>query len=79
MKTATEQYKYNAEADHALGELYSRLHATTNQLRIQGLQIELGGDFNYYAFGGEINDEMKLACLEYEYLQRIGKIDLALA
>ena len=43
------------------------------------LRLQLGGMPNFYAMGGAINEEMKLACLEYEYLQQVGKIDLVLA
>lgn len=75
----THEIKYNEKADEALRELYARNNAITTALKISAVEIELGGSFNYYAFGGEINDDMRLACLEYEYLQRIGKINLATA
>lgn len=74
-----KQYRFSKEADALLDAKYTERDATTTPLKIATLEIELGGTFNYYAFGGEINDEMKLTSLEYEYLERMGKIELIFA
>jgi hypothetical protein len=72
-------HRFNEEADKCLVELYASVGAIEAFQKINTLQKELGGDFSFHALGGNVSDEMKLACLEYEYLERIGKIDSVLA
>jgi len=72
-------YRFNPQADACLEELYASVGAVTTAQKITILQKELGGDFNFQAFGGVVNDQMKLGCLEYDYLERAGKIDVVLA
>lgn len=66
-------------ADNYLEAFYKVKNAQSVQEKITLLKGKLGGTFNFYALGGDITDEMKLACLEYEYLERMGVIDLVLA
>jgi hypothetical protein len=70
--------KYTAQADAALSSLYQLRGADTTQQKIVILQDHLGSS-NFYALGGEINDEMKLGCLEYDYLEFQGLIETCLA
>jgi len=77
--SATQTKSFGHGADAALNELYSSVGATSTDEKMGTLRLQLGGMPNFYAMGGAINEEMKLACLEYEYLQQVGKIDLVLA
>ena len=71
---------YGAEADTFLAEFYKSFEADTTQKKIALLESKfLGADSNFYAFGGDLTDEMKLGCLEYEFLEQMGKITLVLA
>jgi hypothetical protein len=72
-------FRFNEEADQCLGELYASVGATEAFQKINTLQKELGGNFSFHALGGNVSEEMKLACLEYEYLERVGKINVVLA
>jgi hypothetical protein len=73
------QAKFNANADACLAKLYTPVGASTTEQKIHVLERELGGQFNFYALGGNIDDDMKLACLEYEYLERMGQVELVFA
>lgn len=73
---------FGAEADAYLAEFYNSVGAKTIQEKINVLSIKLGEEStpsNYYAFGGNLTDDMKLGCLEYEFLEQAGKITLVLA
>lgn len=78
--TTTQRPKsFGSEADAFLDAFYKTFTADTTQKRIALLQDNLGGESSFYALGGDINDDMKLACLEYEYLEQMGKLKLVLA
>ena len=70
--------KYSPDADEFLKNFYEGKSATTDLEKIAALQAELGGDFAFHAKGG-VSDEMKLTCLEYDILERAGKITLNLS
>jgi len=70
---------FGPQADAFLTSTYEEVGAKTTAEQINLLQMKLGGEFSFYALGGDINDEMKLACLEYEFLSRNGQIELVLA
>ena len=72
-------YRFNKEADACLEDLYKSVGAVTPARKLVILQKEVGGDFNFQAFGGELNEEIRLGCLEYEYLERMGKIEIIFA
>lgn len=74
-----DAYKYNEKADEALNKLYLAGNATSTDQRIEVIETALQERANFYAFGGELTPEMKLGCLEYEYLGRKGLIELTLA
>ncbi len=67
--------KYSPDADEFLKNFYEGKSATTDSEKIAALQAELGGDFAFHAKGG-VPDKMKLACLEYDVLERAGKVTL---
>ncbi len=72
--------RYTLEADKALEELYSAANqAVTTLEKIEALECALQENSNYYAFGGEMSEDIKLGCLEYEYLSNRGLIELLLA
>jgi hypothetical protein len=79
VKDQPHKKSFGEQADAFLLELYKSVGAETTLEKINLIQMKLGGVSNFYALGGEINDEMKLACLEYEYLEQEGKITLVLA
>jgi hypothetical protein len=66
-------------AEAFLTKLYAEYRITATEGKIKVLEDKLGGPSNFYGMGGEVNDEMKLACLEYEYLERQGQIKLTFA
>lgn len=70
--------KYNAKADEALERLYTSARAVSIGDKIRALE-SIQGTANFYAFGGELNDDMRLGCLEYEYLGEQDLIELVLA
>jgi len=76
-----ESPRFNVNADAALNELYENVGAKTTEHKINALKPHLDGDgeWNFYAVGGEVNQEMILGCLEYEYLSSRGLIELTLA
>ena len=76
-----ESPRFTPQADAALDELYEKVGATTVAQKINALKLNLGdhGEWNFYAYGGEVNEDMILGCLEYEYLSSRGLIDLTLA
>lgn len=70
---------FGEEADKFLKEFYEKYGSTTTQQKVELLKLVIGGQFNFYAMGGPVTDEMMLGCLEYELLDREGKITLVLA
>jgi hypothetical protein len=71
---------YGEAADAFLAEFYRSYGAETTQQKMKVLEANLGQlPSNYYALGGSLNDEMKLGCLEYDFLNQSGKIELVLA
>jgi hypothetical protein len=77
-QTTLQPSKFGAEADAALSKFYHDAKAEIIADKIKALESELGGPANYYAFGGTVSDEMKLGCLEYEYLSLRDLVDLVL-
>jgi hypothetical protein len=76
----TPPKSYGAAADAFLTEFYKSYGAETTQQKLKVLEANLGQQpSNYYPLGGTLNDEMKLGCLEYDYLSQMGKIELVLA
>jgi hypothetical protein len=71
--------KFGKSVDEYLAAFYAVSKAQTTAEKIGLLQAKLGGTFNFYALGGEVTDDMKLTCLEYEYLERMGVIDVVLS
>ncbi len=69
------------EAEEFLANFYLAYKVFSTSDKIDLLQKELGGGtFNFSGFGeGALTDDMKLACLEYDFLERKGKISLILA
>lgn len=68
-----KNYKFNQKADKELDRVYFDCPDTKS--KIKKLDEILGGQSNFYAFpNGEITDDMKLGCLEYEYLGNLGLI-----
>ena len=62
------------EAQKFLAEFYIEKQAETTRDKISALDAELGGQSNFYAFGGEVTDDIRLSCLEYEYLVECGVV-----
>ena|SRR5450631_2762053 len=79
-ETQTKLPSFGTEAENFLKEFYKSVGAETAAQKVTLLQIKLddalGGTANFYALGGEVSDAMKLGCLEYEFLERLGKIPL---
>jgi hypothetical protein len=70
---------FGAEGDQYLADFYTRFGAATAQQKMNALLTELHGSPLFYAMGGEVTEDMKLACLEYDFLDKSGKIKLVLA
>ena len=76
---------YTDEARAALEELYRDAAARhslvqlTPQTKIFVLDTALGGSSNFYASGGPLTDEIKVGCLELQYLELKGLVKLELA
>ena len=79
MAKTTHSKSFGPGPDTFLEAFYAPFGTISTQQKIQLLQLQMGGTSNFYALGGHINDDMKLACLEYEYLEQAGKIELVLA
>jgi hypothetical protein len=78
MNSQTPGKSYGQEGDAFLAEFYGEVKDTPQKIIM--LERGLGEPpSNYYAFGGSLTDEMKLGCLEYEFLERNNKIVLELA
>lgn len=76
--------EYSVEAQAALQELYdnaaSRVsEALTPKMKILVLDNALGGPSNFYASGGILTVELKLKCLELQYLEMRGLVQMELA
>jgi hypothetical protein len=70
----SEQKSFGEKADKFLAELYHSCGAVSTAQKINVLNLKLGGEYNFYARGGEVTDDIKLACLEYELLQQEKQI-----
>ena len=73
---------FGPKGDAYLANFYNSIGAKTTQQKLNVLSIRLGEDItqsHYYALGGNLTDEMKLGCLEYEFLEQAGQIELVLA
>lgn len=70
---------YPPEAQAFLGKLYDSVGAVDTHHKLELLRIKLGNDYNFYAAGGEVNDEMRLRALEHELLEQEGLITSQLA
>lgn len=76
----TPPKSFGKDADAYLAETYMMTGATTTIQKINTLKLKMGDvESNFYGFGVVVNDEMKLACLEYEFLEQHGKITLVTA
>jgi hypothetical protein len=76
----TSCHKFGEEADKFLQDFYKRFGSEKTQEKINLLQDKLGGTSNFYSLGGgSLTDEQKLACLEYEFLEKSGVIKVVLA
>jgi len=78
-KTATEEVRFDREADKALRDLYGKYGSDqTTEQKIHILEDILGKS-HFYATGGDVPYEAKLACLEYEWLalKQLIQLDLA--
>ena len=74
----TTVFRYNQMADAALNNLYESVGADSIAQKITVLDLKLGGSHEFYAFGGETSEEIRLGCLEYEFLNQEGLIELTL-
>ena len=83
MDTHTSTPRFSIEADEALESLYTSVGALTVEHKINALKLKMNdetlGGPNFYAFGGEVSQDMILGCLEYEYLSERNLIALDLA
>ncbi|MCP5520652.1 MAG: hypothetical protein H7A46_03795 [Verrucomicrobiales bacterium] len=55
-----------------LQQVYASVGAASTSEKLTLLTNYLGGEPNFYAMGGAMTEEMKLGCLEYEYLENQG-------
>ena len=76
--TTIKTVKFGAEADDFLRVFYHGYGITSVAGKIKILEDKTGGPHNFYGQGGAVSDEMKLACLEYEFLELNNKIKLTL-
>lgn len=75
-----EPKSFGEEADRFLAHYYDCYNAETTEQKIALLERELGqGPSNHFVYVGSINEEMKLGCLEYDFLEIKGKLTLVLA
>jgi len=63
--------KFNKKADKFLDRLYKSVGAKTYKQKLNLLNLKLGGPSN---FSHNMFDAQKVACLEYEILERFGLI-----
>ena len=73
---ATTTKSFGPEADAYLDSFYKSCGAETTQQRIIVLEMKLGTQSNFYAYGGNPTDEMKLGSLEYDFLEQHNLITL---
>lgn len=78
MANAPEQKSFVEKADAFLIEFYKSCGAESPHQKITVLELKLGKS-NFYAYGGQVTDEMKLGSLEYDFLERQGLIELVYA
>lgn len=57
-----------------LDTFYELMGTTTVTARTELLMRRLGGTFNFYTENGAPTEQQKLACLESEYLERMGVV-----
>ena len=80
--SVNNQKTFGEKADAYLAAFYTTVGAVSTPQKITALLLKLGeesGQSNYYAFGGNLTEEMKLGCLEYEFLEKEDQITLVLA
>ncbi len=71
---------FGTEADKFLQDFYKRFGSSTTEEKTNLLQEKLRGTCNFYSLGsGDVTAEQKLACLEYEFLEKCGQINLIFA
>ena len=76
INNAAGKKSFGEKADKFLQEFYKRFGSTTTEQKTNLLQEKLGGTCNFYSLGsGNLTPEQKLACLEYEFLEKCGQID----
>jgi len=68
--------RFTQEADAYLEQFYTSARVVEVNDKISALEERLGGSSEFYAFGGEVTPEMRLGCLEYEYLLEEGMLKL---
>jgi len=67
MNEQLESEGFTREQKEKLDAFYVPFGATTTAQKIHSLETRLGHS-NFYVTGGELTDEMKLGCLEYEFV-----------
>jgi hypothetical protein len=75
---AGQTKSYGEVGDAFLAEFYGGEKTTAEKITMLERRLAQPPS-NYYAFGGDLTDEMKLGCLEYEFLEQNDKITLELA
>jgi hypothetical protein len=79
MPTTNQEVRFTPEADRALDELYAKYGSSQSPAQKINILEKILGESHFYATDGDVSDETKLACLEYEWLasQRLIKLELA--
>ncbi|HEX3798385.1 MAG TPA: hypothetical protein VH413_06750 [Verrucomicrobiae bacterium] len=75
----TSGARFGTAGDNRLAELYNSVGAIDTEKKIAVLKMNLPGEYHIYAMGGQVNEEMRLACFEYKFLEKEGLIELDLA
>ena len=78
-KTDPPRKSFGPDADAHLDAFYRSCGAETTQQRIKVLEMKLGIGSNFYAYDGNVTDEMKLGSLEYDFLEQVGLITIEYA
>lgn len=67
MSTETLDPMFSQAAQQCLADLYASANAKSTLEKIAAIEKELGPS-QFYGFGGEVTDDVRLGCLECEYL-----------
>ncbi len=74
----TEEFRFSEKADSALDTFYGPFKNGLASQKLELLERVLG-PVQVYATGGDVDDELRLACLEYEWLSAKGLVELDIA